>query len=778
MAQLLYKTRAGVSPQGKPRVYFTCHEQDHQAYFQQITDEILQISDCAVFYYEPGEVALNEDYYLNLSQIQLMVMPVTSRLLYTPNRAMDVELAYAMEHHIPVLPLMQERNLEEKFNEKFGDLQFLNKYDPDPTAIPYDEKLKKYLQSVLIGDELAARVRAAFDAYIFLSYRKKDRKYAKELMRLLHRDEACRDIAIWYDEFLTPGEDFNESIRTALEKSGLFVLAVTPNLVNETNYIMTTEYPMAKDAGKPILPAEMVATDSDALQANYPDIPDSVDPRDEHALTGVTLKALRLLARRENDNDPKHNFFIGLAYLGGIDVEVNHERAVRLITGAAESGLTEAMEKLISMYENGEGVKRDYHEAIRWRERLTEQARLDYEATGTVGAGYRYLSRLWDLGDAWYALRKLGNAGEVYETMRAVAEAAAAKNETNGTQRYLTVSYSKLGDIARAENDLPVAREWYRKGLQICERLAQSDTPEALRSLSISYDDLGDIAELEYNLSVAREWYCKALQIRERLAQSGTLKSLQDLGISYNKLGDIAEEEGNLSESREWYLKGLQISERLAQNGTPELLRDLSISYNKLGNIAEAENDLSGAGVWYHKGLQISERLAESRTPESLRDLSIIYTQLGNVAKAKGDISGARVWYRKGLQIREELAQSGTPESLRDLGTSYSKLGSVVYAEGDLPGAMEWYSKFLQVNERLAESGTVESYDDLAVSCYKLGILSDDVELLRKAARIYEKLAEDYPGVPRFGQYSQIIEQEIIKRTKWWKQLLHGKRKK
>ena len=66
---------------------------------------------------------------------------------------------------------------------------------------------------------MAKRVRAAFDAYIFLSYRKKDRKYANELMRLIHSNPECRDIAIWFDEFLTPGESFKENIEKILDRS-------------------------------------------------------------------------------------------------------------------------------------------------------------------------------------------------------------------------------------------------------------------------------------------------------------------------------------------------------------------------------------------------------------------------------------------------------------------------------------------------------------------------------------------------------------------------------
>ena len=121
-----------------------------------------------------------EDYKLRLREMQLFVVPVTTKLLTKENRAMDVDVPFASENHIPVLPLMQEGGLDDMFNKKFGDLQYLDKHNTDPTAIPYDEKLTKYLESVIVGDELSKKVRAAFDAYIFLSYRKKDRKYAQE----------------------------------------------------------------------------------------------------------------------------------------------------------------------------------------------------------------------------------------------------------------------------------------------------------------------------------------------------------------------------------------------------------------------------------------------------------------------------------------------------------------------------------------------------------------------------------------------------------------------
>jgi hypothetical protein len=206
----------------------------------------------------------------------------------------------------------------------------------DATAISFEEKLGKYLSSVLVSDETAQKIRQAFDAYIFLSYRKKDRALAQKLMRLIHENEFARDIAIWYDEFLVPGEDWSEAIAAALDKSRLFALAVTPNLLEEGNFVKNVEYPAARDAGKPIVAAEVAETDREALKNAFPDLP-SVVGAESPALPEALLRALSGIAVRENDADPVHNFFIGLAYLSGIDVERCPDRALDLITASADA---------------------------------------------------------------------------------------------------------------------------------------------------------------------------------------------------------------------------------------------------------------------------------------------------------------------------------------------------------------------------------------------------------------------------------------------------------
>lgn len=353
MANIRYKTKNNANPMGKPKVFFSCHPKDFNQYFEQICSDILWTHDCAIYYTEDrNEHIPEQDLDTVLGSNNLLVVPVTSRLLTQPNRAMDQDVPYALRANMPILPIMMERDLNKQYSQpdKFGSLQYLDRSSFDRTVIPFEEKLRKFLESVLISDEMTQRIRAAFDAYIFLSYRKKDRNYANELMRLIHRNPQCRDIAIWYDEFLTPGESFQESIDKILHSSKLFALLVTPNLLEEPdgkpNYVMAAEYPAAKASGIDIFPAEMEFTDKASLTEKYQGIPNCVPTCDENAFQDALLAAVQKAAITTNNTDPEHMFLVGLAYWDGIDVEVDRARGIELITAAAENRLPEAMKAL------------------------------------------------------------------------------------------------------------------------------------------------------------------------------------------------------------------------------------------------------------------------------------------------------------------------------------------------------------------------------------------------------------------------------------------------
>ncbi len=500
MSNLKYKTKGNTSPKGKPKVYFCCHSEDFDAFWEIISDEILAKHNCAIWY-APASIERNEDFFEDLKQMQLFVMPVTTNLLCTKNYALDIEFKFACENHIPVLPLLQETGLEQLFNQKCGDLQFLDKNNTDLTAISYDEKLQKYLESVLVNDALAEKIRFAFDAYVFLSYRKKDRRYAQELMKLIHKNEFCRDIAIWYDEFLTPGQNFNDAIKDALQKSDLFVLTVTPNIVNEDNYVQSTEYPMAQKERKFIIPIEVVPTDRKQLYEKYKALPPLTNAYDEFELSNTLIAAVHKVALKEKDSSPEHRFLIGLAYLNGIDVEVDHSRALSLIASAAEDNLPMAAEKLFTMYLNGIGVGRDLTKAEYWKTKEIQLYRNQFIETHTEEHFVQWFSHIEEL-DNFYR-HTIGNTEKIISLYADIEQMIPDAFLTSG---HLTVAstigrlYMDLGSYYSEQKDIERAEAYLQKAANYIQGI---HTQQKSILSSMVTDDLGSsVAKMaEYYIS-------------------------------------------------------------------------------------------------------------------------------------------------------------------------------------------------------------------------------------------------------------------------------------
>ena len=608
MLELSYKTKGNAQPKGKPRVFFTCHPADMERSLDRLCSDLFQAQDCAVYYTEDmAELIGDEDRALQLEQMNLFVVPVSLKLLIEPNRAIDSDVPFARDKHIPILPIMLEPGLDVVYSreDKFGPLQYLDPDAHDITAISYEDKLKKYLSSVLIDDETAERVRKAFDAYIFLSYRKKDRKYANELMRLIHADPQCRDIAIWYDEYLTPGESFSDAIQAALDKSELFTLLVTPNLVNEENYIQTTEYPAARQSGKPILPVEMAETNRKVLESHYRDIPQCTAPDDEQFRTRL-LDSLRRIALRENDADPTHNYLIGLAYLDGIDVEVDKARGVELITSAAEADLPEAMRKLRKMYREGSGVDLNYREALKWAQRIVD-----------------------------YYTKK--NGEENPETLTHINNLAVSCNETGNHQ---------------------MALELHEKVYKLRCQIFGDESPFSLASLNNlanSYDNLGQ--------------HQKALELNEKLytlncrilgdEHPDTLTSLNNLSYSYSRLG---------YRQRTLELKKKTYDQRCRVLGCEH--PDTLISLNNLACAYYELKDYQKALELIVKEYILSCRILGKEHPYTLTSFSniaAIYDNLGNPQKALE--LKVKAYFRRRCVLGEE--HPDTLISLNNLACAY-----------------------------------------------------------------------------------------------------------
>ncbi len=403
------KMRAGAN------VLFCAHMDDFEKYFNEITNDILKVQNCVIWFNKEKDFRWSRsDLETILFNIQLIVVPVTKRLLTEPSDAMDVIMPCVVEKHIPILPLMQETGLDMLFQKKFGDIHYLFKNGSKKSD--FEDKLGIFLNGVFVSDKTIAKIRKEFAAYIFLSYRKKDRKYAQDLMKLIHSNGMCQDIAIWYDEFLVPGENFNEAINLAMNRSRIFALVVTPSLLEDDNYVMKIEYPYAKNQSNMVIfPVEMATTDHVVLAKKYIGIPNCIQGNNKQSFDTDLSELVDGLNIKKRGEDEEHKYLIGLAYLNGIDVEVNADKAVELLFSIAdpEDGepFPEAIHMLATMYHDGKGVGIDILKSIEWRKKYLDYYRLQLGSGKTDAKTFTALLGAYkELAQAFAEINELDNA--------------------------------------------------------------------------------------------------------------------------------------------------------------------------------------------------------------------------------------------------------------------------------------------------------------------------------------------------------------------------------
>lgn len=371
-AKLISTTRPGESYHKKQNIYFTCHPEDFSNTFQSLSEDILALADCAIWHLDPPDGIIDIPEHLSqIEGMQVIVIPITRKLLTTQNRAFDVEFPFAREHNILLLPILIEgESVIDLFNQKCGNLYLLDKYCTDSTATPYREKLRRFLSYALADEKQIEKIRELFAAHIFLSYRRRDREHAQRLIRTILSDETMRDISIFFDEFLTPGLAFDSTIEHEIKQCDLFALNLTPNLIRdekgEPNYVLRQELPHAKAEKKTIIPVKTVDVD-DSAAANILKIEEkTIIPLADETYNAAFLQALRRALEPYTDErifdptNPIHNYYLGVAYLRGVDVPVDREYGIQQINAAMEAGI-EAMDpdiakELARMYRYGQEV--------------------------------------------------------------------------------------------------------------------------------------------------------------------------------------------------------------------------------------------------------------------------------------------------------------------------------------------------------------------------------------------------------------------------------------
>jgi len=206
-------------------------------------------------------------------------------------------------------------------------------------------------------------------------------------------------------------------------------------------------------------------------------------------------EALADLKERAQQGNAEAQFNLGVCYANGEGVAKDWDEAVKWWRKAAEQGDADAQKNLGNSYYQGEGVAKDAVEAVKWYRKAAEQGNADAQK---------------NLGNSYY--QGEGVAKDAVEAVKWYHK-AAEQGLTKGAQYNLGVCYGKGEGVAK---DAVEAVKWYRKA-------ADQGHANAQNNLGVCYGKGEGVAK---DAVEAVKWYRKA-------ADQGHANAQNNLGGCY-----------------------------------------------------------------------------------------------------------------------------------------------------------------------------------------------------------------------------------------------------
>ncbi|MGA3180171.1 MAG: protein kinase [Verrucomicrobiota bacterium] len=364
-------------------------------------------------------------------------------------------------------------------------------------------------------------------------------------------------------------------------------------------------------------------------------------------------------AAAEQGNAPAQSE-LGERYYNGNGVVKDYTQAVKWYRKAAEQGFAMAEFGLGRVYEHGLGVGQDYIQAATWYRKAAEQGNAKAEV---------------DLGVLYGTGRGVPkDDSQALQWYRKAAEQGNAAGEAD-----LGVMYEFGRGVAQ---DYVEAVKWYRKAAEQGNPLGEAD-------LGVMYEFGRGVPKDD---TEALQWYRKA-------AEQGNAAGETDVGVMYQRGQGVPKDD---SQALQWYRKAADQKYARAEY-------DMGWVYENGRGVAQ---DYGQAATWYRKAAEQGYAPAEV-------SLGLMYEKGQGVPK---DDSQALQWYRK-------AAEQGDANGEANLGILYQKGQGVPMDDSQ---ALQWYRK-------AAEQGYAAGEDDLGIMYENgRGVAQDFVQ----AATWYRKAAE------------------------------------
>ncbi len=315
----------------------------------------------------------------------------------------------------------------------------------------------------------------------------------------------------------------------------------------------------------------------------------------------------------------------------------------------------------------------------------------------------------------------LGNGPEArkeYERSRDMAQKLMRKTGPNAD--LLTADYAKacdlLGDMALSNRALDEAGKLYQAAIEAREKLLKRNPGDSvtLRSISVSYNKLGDLARRRLRTFEAIGLFEKSLSVRNQMVNAKTTTDailLSDLRFSHGRIGDAYLAIFDWPKSLEHYQQSLAYSERLLalDPKNHEFQRQVHLSLDRLGNVYLRLARHDEAVKCYKRVLADRSDLAkiDSKNAETQHDLSTSLSLLGDAYRATEDFDQAEELYKRSLETTTKLLEQD-PTSLSrrfDVHVCLSKLGELAERRDRYDEAERWIKRSIELYSDLKANG-------------------------------------------------------------------------
>jgi tetratricopeptide (TPR) repeat protein len=640
--------------------------------------------DCVVSYVENNKCNIDKDVLrAELNDTHMLVILITVEMLQSlvAGEWPSSEYRIAQKEHIPILPILRDEGLFSLYKDKIGPIHCIDMADSE-----YRVKLKAQLES----DDIHRRIQEkAFTSAVFVSYRKHELREARRFMKAFHDLEGFESISVLYDNFLRAGKDFNNGIKESITISSALVLVVTPDLATKGNYVQTIEYPFAKSIEKPVISVESIPTSQILFSELFPEA--------EHPVSLDNAIVLQEVFRNKLGEDAfpvqldsERIYLLGMAYLKGVGVERDFDRALRLLEVATEICTTisiDAAIQLASIYKNGMTTNVDYEKALYW----SQKAAFHCEQL----EGYQHPLTADIYNDIALVYSEQGNYLEAlkwHQKVLGIRERVLGKDslEIANTYHNIAFAYNRMGDY-------PKAYESYQKALYIREKVLSKDHPET----ATTYHNIAFLLYSQGDYPNALSWYHKALNIREKFLGN----QHPSTAATYNNIALVYEIQDNYSDALMWYQKALDICEKVFGKEHPYT----AAVYNDIAGVYDCQDNYPKALEWYQKALVIKEKILGTTHPST----ATTYNNIAGIYKNKRDYIKALKWYHKALSIKEQSLGMEHPSTA----TTYNGIAEVHVLKGDYKKALEWYHKARYIRDKLLgkkHPDTVATHNSIA----------------------------------------------------------------